>query len=100
MNDTTLDIPKDSAVLILNNDMSTRIALPAMKDGDTVDFDKNKNVFVAIAIAALLEDDEFKKLIETKLDTMIGGLDGDCGSESNCGGCCGCDVQKKPEDNN
>jgi len=99
MDKTTFDLEDTSAAIIFHKDMSTELMLPKMSDEETVAFDDNQNIFIAMAIVSLLDDEGFRKYVGDKLEIMLETADAlregdedtvdvDCPS----GGCACCDV--------
>ncbi len=95
MDKTTFDLEAEDCAIIFKKDMSSELVLPNITDDETVDFGKNQNVFVAMAISASLNDPKFREIISKKLDEMF--VQAEASSEevppcdpSDCGGtCCG-----------
>lgn len=71
MDKTNFDLDADSAAIIFHKDMSTELILPKMEDNEDVSFDEHRNIFMAIAVAALLDDEDFRKLAQSKIETMF-----------------------------
>ena len=93
MEKSNFELAADEAALIFKKDMSIEIVIPNMKDEETVDFEENQNMFVAMAIAASSDSPLFRQVIGEKLEEMLGGSGGvedphDGGVD--CDGCQGC----------
>lgn len=71
MNKTKFELEGNDCALILKSDMSMELVLPNFDDESKVDFDKNQNIFIAMAISASMSDEKFKEYIKTKLDTIF-----------------------------
>ena len=92
MDKNTFELGDNDAAIIFKHDMTTEIILPSMGDDDTVDFEKNQNMFVAIAISGSMSDENFRKIISDKLDVMFTKVEEEsCDTEApSCDGCKGC----------
>jgi hypothetical protein len=88
MESTNFDLEATSAAIIFNKDMSTELVLPKMSDEEVVDFEENQNLFIAMAIASLLDDAGFRNYVSMKLETMFETMDAI--RENNKGGCSDC----------
>jgi hypothetical protein len=71
MDKTTFDLEATDAAMIFHSDMGTELILPKMDDEETVEFDTHQNIFVAMAIVSLLDDDEFRTFVQNKLEVML-----------------------------
>lgn len=71
MEKTSFDLEANAAAIVFHSDMGTELILPKMDDEETVDFESNQNIFVAMAVVSLLDDDGFRKYVQTKLETMF-----------------------------
>ena len=97
MDKTTFDLEADAAAIIFHKNMSSEIVLPDISDEETVDVYENQNMFVAMAILSLLDDEGFRKYVGAKLDDMLKTADNlkeDAVDAEDCpaGGCACCDV--------
>jgi len=97
MDKETFELGLNDAAIIIKQDMSTEIVIPKMEDEDSITFEENQNVFVALAISAAMSDDNFRAVISAKLDEMFTKVeeDGGCDTDSPDGpicptGCQGC----------
>ena len=103
MDKNTFELGDNDAAIIFKQDMSTEIMLPNMGDDETIDFEKHQNIFVAIAISGSMGDDDFRKVIGAKLDTMFNkademkAADEDTSSVCPSSGCAGCDVKHEED---
>ncbi len=95
MDKTTFDLEAEDCAIIFKKDMSSELVLPAISDDETVDFEENQNVFVAMAISASLNDPKFREIVGAKLDEMFAEVEASTEEvpscdPSDCGGtCCG-----------
>ena len=86
------------AAIIIKPDMTTELVIPKMDDDAEIKFDENQNIFITLAIGACMGDDDFRKLIQVKLDSMFENIepvaaDDSCDPDEEgpgCGGCKGC----------
>lgn len=98
MDKTNFDLPADAAAIIFHQDMGTELIIPKMDDEETVTLDDHQNIFVAMAVASLLDDEGFRKYVAGKLETMLetaGALREGEDEEAPCcpsTGCAGCGV--------
>ena len=94
MDKNTFELGDSDAAIIFKQDMSTEIVLPEMANDEAISFEEHQNMFVAIAISGSMGDDDFRKVISAKLDTMFKKTEEDAGScdtdDSGCPGCKGC----------
>ena len=97
MDKNTFELGANDAAIIFKQDMSTEIMLPKMGDEETIDFDTHQNMFIAIAISGAMADDDFRKIIGAKLDTIFTAAkeegatcDVSDDQDPGCGGCQGC----------
>ena len=97
MESRTYELESTSASIIFNQDMTTELMLPKVSDDEVVDFEENQNIFVAIAIASLMDDPQFRTMVGERMNHILSQAD----TESGCSGCCsgGCDVGCEGEDN-
>ena len=96
MESTEFNLDATSAALIFNQDMSTELVLPKIEDTETVDFEENQNLFIAMAIASLLDDQGFRNYVAAKLETMFETMDDiKSSAEGGCSGCA-CTEDSKP----
>lgn len=91
MEKTNFELDGKDCALVLKSNMEIEIVLPKFTDDEVVDFDENQNVFVAMAIASLFNDDDFKEMVGERIDDMMSQFtEGSCCS-GNCGPGCHCD---------
>lgn len=107
MDDNKFDLSKTSAAIIFNQDMSVELMLPKMSDDETIDFDTNQNIFVAMAITSLVDDPDFRRFVGGKMQKMLETADGMrkadeeapmCSPNSCEGGCCGPKGGNEPDE--
>ena len=95
MDKTTFDLDAEDCAIIFKKDMSSELVLPEIKEDETVDFNENQNVFVAMAISASLNDPAFREIVGKRLDEMFAQVEASTEEVPPCdpsgcpGGCCG-----------
>ena len=95
MDKTSFDLDANDCAIIFKEDMTTELILPKISDDETVEFETNQNIFVAMAISASMNDDAFRELVSQKLDEMLSYVEPSTEEVSSCDpsgcgtGCCG-----------
>ena len=87
MEKTNFDLDATSAAILFHKDLSTELILPKLDDEEVVDFEENQNLFIAMAVASLMDDDGFRNYVAMKLNTMMETADALREDEIQCGGC-------------
>lgn len=100
----TPELDKGDCALIIKQDMTMELIIPDFDDNETVDWDKNQNVFVGMAISSSMSDEKFREYIKEKIDAIFKTADSlkkddtpeaefEPVSESPCGTCPGCSIE-------
>jgi len=94
------ELDDGDAAVIIKADMTTELVIPKMDDDDEINFSENQNIFITLAIGACMGDQDFRKIIQVKLDTMFEKVEPEstepedvpeCDTDGpDCGGCQGC----------
>ncbi len=95
------ELDDGDAAVIIKADMTTELVVPKMDDEDEINFGENQNIFITLAIGACMGDDDFREIIQAKLNTMFETMDPppteppptepeDAPDGPSCDGCQGC----------
>ena len=93
--ETTFTLADNDCAIIFKQDMSTEMMLPDMGDDEVINFDEHQNMYLALAVVGSMGDEDFRKIISSKLDEMFESMDAvaeevptcACGPESTCEHC-------------
>jgi hypothetical protein len=102
-NSKDFELDAEDAAIVFKKDMSTELYVPNAGDENAqVNFEEHQHIFVAIAIMASTNDQEFRELVSRKMDTLFTKVEPTENAEecapSDCGGCCGCGPEETPKD--
>lgn len=100
MDKKKFELEDGDAAVIIKADMTTELVIPKMDDDDEINFGENQNIFITLAIGACMADDDFREIIQAKLNTMFETVEPaptepddapECDTDGpSCGGCQGC----------
>ena len=100
----TFELENEDCALVIKKDMTTELVIPKFGDNADITWQENQNMFVAIAIAASMDNPEFMAIVSKRLDEIMAQAGNDksesCGTEAapGCGSCCGCGTKEEPTD--
>jgi hypothetical protein len=102
-NSKDFELGADDAAIVFKKDMSTDLYVPNGGDENAqVNFEEHQHIFVAIAIMASTNDQEFRTYISRKMDELFTKVepteDAEVCAPSSCDSCCGCGPDEKTEE--
>ena len=75
MKETTFDLKAEDAAIIFKQDGGVELILPKIDDEETVDYENNQNIFIAMAVASAMDDVKFREFIVNKVELMFEAAD-------------------------
>lgn len=102
MNVDEFKLDDTDTALVIKQDMTTEMYLPKLDDNDAVSTEDNQNVYITMAIMLAMNDDDFRALIQKKINIIFQSLDTEEADNvdpdpSPCPGCPGCAGSYTPE---
>lgn len=77
MSKQTFDLGDKDCALIIKQDMVTEMVLPIFEPDVLVSWEENQNMFLTIAIRAVMDQDDFRKIIADKIEEIMTGMSPD-----------------------